>query len=269
MHYRSILQHHNNSDSSYSLSTDQQASPTLGPSSAPIEFNNMKMNTIILSNPPPRISSLSSMHTSSIHTKHISFSDDVTQQQQNERSDSPMSSSAYTTSSSSARSSYETEEQRQQYDTEIMNEQSNSISPIGSPPPLVPSHHHQYQQLSPIHEIPPIMPFSSSSVKKKDFSSKAIAGSKLYPASRHRNARKQCIDQLKLYVASDINEWKSIGDHSQNNRTKIYTKSVEGSTLPILRSDSTFYGSWTPEQICSVIQCFGARKICKSFICFN
>jgi hypothetical protein len=144
-----------------------------------------------------------------------------------------MSSSAY---SSSARSSYEQEK---------YNENSTS------PPPLIPSSSHS-SPLSPIDELPQL-PFSSS---KK---SKAIAGSKLYPASRHRSARKQSMDQLKLYAESDLNDWKCISD----GKTKMYTKSVEGSTLPILRSDSTFYGAWTPEQICSVIQCFGARKICK------
>lgn len=122
------------------------------------------------------------------------------------------------------------------------------------PPPPPPTH-----QLSPIHEISPL-PFSSNS-QKKDFSSKAVAGSKLYPASRHRLERKQCMDQLKKYAHSEISDWKLIGE--RNNRTKVYTQAYEGSKLPVMRSDTTFYGTWTPEQICSVVQCFGSRKICK------
>ncbi|KAF1797052.1 hypothetical protein FB192DRAFT_1291652, partial [Mucor lusitanicus] len=85
----------------------------------------------------------------------------------------------------------------------------------------------------------------------------AIAGTKLYPASRHRTARKQCIEKLQAHAHSDLTEWKHIGE---KNNTQLYTQAVEGSTLPIMRSETAFVGSWTPEQICSVIQCFGARK---------
>jgi hypothetical protein len=108
-------------------------------------------------------------------------------------------------------------------------------------------------QLSPIHELP--LPFSD----KRPAKTIAVAGSKLYPASRHRGARKQCMEMLQAYAGSDLSEWKQIGE---KNRTKLYSQAVQGSALPMMRSDTTFFGSWTPEQICSVIQCFGARKIC-------
>lgn len=101
------------------------------------------------------------------------------------------------------------------------------------------------------------MPFSS----KAKTSNVAIAGTKLYPASRHRAARKQCIEKLQAYAHSDLTDWKHIGD---KNNTQLYTQAVEGSTLPVMRSETAFVGSWTPEQICSVIQCFGARKECES-----
>ncbi|CAO3616426.1 unnamed protein product [Mucor hiemalis] len=247
-----ILQHHDFISSQSSELLQQQASPTLGPSSSieQLDNDNKKINNIILSNPPPRISSLSSLS----HTKHITFADDL-----NQRSASPMSSSAYTSSSSSsARSSYETEEGQQQ-------QQQQQLQLDLSLPPLVPSHsyrHPQQQQhsLSPIHETPPSLTLPKP-ITKHHQSSKAVAGTKLYPSSRHRNERKECIEQLKTYAHSDISEWKLIGE--KNNRTKLYSKSLEsgGNTLPILRSDSTFYGSWTPEQICSIIQCFGARKV--------
>lgn len=174
-----------------------------------------------------------------------------------------MSSSAYTSSaSSSARSSYETEEGQQEQQQQLQLQLDTSL------PPLIPSHsyHHpqsqQQHSLSPIHETPPPLTLSKSNTKHHQ-TSKAVAGTKLYPSSRHRNERKECMDQLKFYAHSDINEWKLIGE--RNNRTKLYSKSLENgtSTLPVLRSDSTFYGSWTPEQICSIIQCFGARKVCK------
>ncbi|KAI9489362.1 hypothetical protein BDB00DRAFT_876449 [Zychaea mexicana] len=82
--------------------------------------------------------------------------------------------------------------------------------------------------------------------------------SRLYPPSRHRTSRKQCIDMLKRLASSDIDEWKEMGER---NSAKLYSKSVQGSAIPILRGDVTINGSWTPEQVCSVIQCFGARKI--------
>jgi hypothetical protein len=115
----------------------------------------------------------------------------------------------------------------------------------------------QNHQLSPIHELP--SPFSDRKLIKNHTATVAVAGSKLYPASRHRGARKQCMEMLQTYAGSDLSEWKQIGE---KNRTKLYSQAVQGSTLPIMRSDTTFFGSWTPEQICSVIQCFGARKIC-------
>ena len=82
--------------------------------------------------------------------------------------------------------------------------------------------------------------------------------SRLYPPSRHRASRKQCIETLKRLTSSDLDEWKELGER---NSSKLYSKSVQGSALPILRGDVTINGRWTPEQVCSVIQCFGARKI--------
>jgi hypothetical protein len=163
-----------------------------------------------------------------------------------------MSSSDYSSSgSSSARSSYNKEEVAEtatQAPPAILSQSTSQTS---------------FSQLSPISEMSP-SPFSNNA-PKRDFSvsiKSAVAGSKLYPASRHRSARKTCIDQLKAYATSDLSNWKLIGEG--NNRTKMYTQTFEGSTLPVMRSDSTLYGAWTPEQICSVVQCFGARKICKS-----
>ncbi|GAA5800734.1 hypothetical protein HPULCUR_006170 [Helicostylum pulchrum] len=213
---QSILQHSNISNSSNNISIHTQPSPTLGPvpDNQLLQPPERKFNTVILSNPPPRLSSLStSRPASSTATKHITFADDVS------------SSTATTSASSSARSSLDP-----------VPEDVTALSPIQESP------------------LPPTMKIGTQ----------AVAGSKLYPASRHRSARKQCMDQLKSYAESDLSLWKLIGE--RNNRTKLYTQSVEGSKLPVMRSDSTFYGAWTPEQICSVVQCFGARKIWDEYL---
>ncbi|KAI8079446.1 hypothetical protein BDF21DRAFT_463512 [Thamnidium elegans] len=221
---QSILQHSNISNSSNNISIHTQPSPTLGPlpDQQLLQPPERKYNTVILSNPPPRLSSLSS-RPSSTATKHITFADEVS------LIDRPSSSTTSSSASSSARS---------------------SLDPV--PEDVTTSN-----PLSPIREL-------ASPTIKKDFGTQAVAGSKLYPASRHRSARKQCMDQLKSYANSDISNWKLIGE--RNNRTKLYTQSVEGSKLPVMRSDSTFYGAWTPEQICSVVQCFGARKIWDEYL---
>ncbi|KAI8141168.1 hypothetical protein BJV82DRAFT_178848 [Fennellomyces sp. T-0311] len=94
--------------------------------------------------------------------------------------------------------------------------------------------------------------------KENTSTTSLIMPTKLYPPSRHRTSRKQCIDTLKRLTSSDLDEWKELGER---NSTKLYSKSVQGSTLPILRGDVTIHSPWTAEQVCSVIQCFGARKI--------
>lgn len=93
---------------------------------------------------------------------------------------------------------------------------------------------------------------------------------RLYPASRHREARKESLESLKKHVESDIDEWKSAGE---SDHAKYYIKPLPDTALPIMRSDCEIQGDWSPEQVCSVIQCFGARKKCKFYwaldICFT
>ncbi|KAL9555878.1 hypothetical protein MBANPS3_002160 [Mucor bainieri] len=230
-------------------STSLLLDPTTSSSSS-----SKKPNNIILSNPPPRISSLSTQTNSAIstqQTKRITFADQV---DPSSRSSSPSN----TFSSSSARSSSASSSsgsghggtatyQPQAQDDSLFDSHSQTHTLF----PLPPSTNAMSHQLSPIQEAP--MPFSS----KAKSSNIAIAGTKLYPASRHRTARKQCIEKLQTYAHSELKEWKHIGD---KNNTQLYTQAVDDSTLPIMRSETAFVGSWTPEQICSVIQCFGARK---------
>lgn len=47
----------------------------------------------------------------------------------------------------------------------------------------------------------------------------------------------------------------------------IFDKEKDGiryySNSDFRRADGMIYGGWTPEQLCSVTHCIGARKICK------
>ncbi|KAI8647234.1 hypothetical protein BD408DRAFT_169369 [Parasitella parasitica] len=219
---------------------DEQTSPTLGSfnytSSCSLldsNISNKPSNTIILSNPPPRISSLSTQQTNNIisaqqtnsniqaQQKRITFADQL---EQSSRSTSP--STAFSSSSAVSYSAETTDTPHPQQQT--------------------------YASAATDH---PLSPTQEAAAR---FPSKAVAGTRLYPASRHRTARKQCIDRLQSYAHSDLRDWKHIGE---KNDTQLYTQAIEGSTLPVMRSETMFAGSWTPEQICSVIQCFGTRKI--------
>ncbi|CAO3641560.1 unnamed protein product [Cunninghamella blakesleeana] len=81
--------------------------------------------------------------------------------------------------------------------------------------------------------------------------------SKLYPPARHKSVRKETLANFKRLLASDLDEWKNIG---HQDGVDFYSKASQGYTLPILRGDGFIEGNWAPEQICSVVQCFGARK---------
>ncbi|CAO3637027.1 unnamed protein product [Cunninghamella echinulata] len=81
--------------------------------------------------------------------------------------------------------------------------------------------------------------------------------SKLYPPARHKHIRKEALANYKRLLATDLDEWRNIG-HQEG--VDFYSKASQGYTLPILRGDGFIKGNWSPEQICSVVQCFGARK---------
>lgn len=181
--------------------------------------------------------------------KRITFADQLDQSSRPSSPSNTFSSSARSSSASSSSGTTTPNQQLQPTEDDNISV-FDSNSKVSTQFPLPPSTSHQ---LSPIQETP--MPFSSSKANKI-----AIAGTKLYPASRHRTARKHCIEKLQTFAHSDLKDWKHIGD---KNNTQLYTQASESSTLPIMRSETTFVGSWTPEQICSVIQCFGARKECK------
>ncbi|KAI8375385.1 hypothetical protein EDC96DRAFT_497045 [Choanephora cucurbitarum] len=114
--------------------------------------------------------------------------------------------------------------------------------------------------LSPIDETETIV-FDVGKEEEKEKQSKSkpqTTTSKLYPRSRHRLARKKSLQMLQSYLESSLEEWKFVGE---KNNTKMYSQPVKEYPLPILRGETIFQGDWTPEQVCSVIQSFGARKI--------
>jgi hypothetical protein len=101
---------------------------------------------------------------------------------------------------------------------------------------------------------------ASSYLQAPSFDSPS-SNEKLYPSARHRSARKQSLATYKHLYSSDLEEWKELGDREG---VKMYSKASPGSTLPILRGDCIIDGTWTPEQVCSVVQSFGARAKCKT-----
>ncbi|ORZ00073.1 hypothetical protein BCR42DRAFT_429894 [Absidia repens] len=90
-----------------------------------------------------------------------------------------------------------------------------------------------------------------------DNTSSDTASSKLYPEARHRSSRKESVTSYKRLLSSDITEWKKTGECEG---VKTYAKASHCGGLPILRGDGWLEGSWTAEQVCSVVQCFGARS---------
>ncbi|KAI8333866.1 hypothetical protein BC941DRAFT_400731 [Chlamydoabsidia padenii] len=94
---------------------------------------------------------------------------------------------------------------------------------------------------------------NSSTLNDADRDSTSL---KLYPLARHRAARKESLTNYKRLLSSDMDEWKLV---EEKEGVKIFSKAVQGSALPILRGDGLIEGPWTAEQVCSVVQCFGAR----------
>ncbi|ORZ01715.1 hypothetical protein BCR43DRAFT_503213 [Syncephalastrum racemosum] len=124
-------------------------------------------------------------------------------------------------------------------------------------------HHSQSSSLRRIHFADEDEEIPHETTKSSTETLAHIDSHRLYQPSRHKTARKQCLETVKRLAASDLDEWKETGE---KNQCKIYSKSVQGSPLPILRGDSVITGPWTPEQVCSVIQCFGARKIWDEYL---
>ena len=82
----------------------------------------------------------------------------------------------------------------------------------------------------------------------------------LYPSHRHPNKKTESIDLLKR-LSSSLDGWTNTGE---NDGVKLYIKTLsDRSSLPYLRGDGIIEGGWTAEQLCSLVHCYGARKVCK------
>ncbi|CEG75074.1 hypothetical protein RMATCC62417_10180 [Rhizopus microsporus] len=125
---------------------------------------------------------------------------------------------------------------------------------LSNPPPRVSSLSSNTPKQVKFADDPVLKPTASNPYLPKPSEPHPV---RLYPASRHREARKESLESLKRHVESNLDEWKSAGE---SEHAKYYIKPLPDTALPIMRSDCEIQGDWSPEQVCSVIQCFGARK---------
>lgn len=80
----------------------------------------------------------------------------------------------------------------------------------------------------------------------------------LYPSHRHVTEKAESLKLLKQ-LTSSLDGWTSKGTCAG---VETYVRMKEGEPT-FLRGDGVVEGGWTAEQLCSVVHCFGARKICK------
>ncbi|KAI8369769.1 hypothetical protein BD560DRAFT_397774 [Blakeslea trispora] len=99
----------------------------------------------------------------------------------------------------------------------------------------------------------------------------------LYPAHRHSVQKLESLEILKRLTDSTA-LWNIMKQPTENNPSTHYSldrkllnshhnphakKGVSHeneAATPFIRVDSTISGGWTPEQLCSMVHCFGARK---------
>lgn len=82
----------------------------------------------------------------------------------------------------------------------------------------------------------------------------------LYPPHRHPAKRTDSMKALKQ-LSSSLDGWTSKGEKAN---VKMYIRMQSSGQQPLLRGDGIIEGGWTAEQLCSVVHCFGARKICET-----
>ncbi|ORY94951.1 hypothetical protein BCR43DRAFT_526075 [Syncephalastrum racemosum] len=78
----------------------------------------------------------------------------------------------------------------------------------------------------------------------------------LYPSHRHVTEKAESLKLLKQ-LASSLDGWTSRGTQAG---IETYVRMQQGEPT-FLRGDGVVEGGWTAEQLCSVVHCFGARKI--------
>ncbi|KAI9491869.1 hypothetical protein BDB00DRAFT_468279 [Zychaea mexicana] len=78
----------------------------------------------------------------------------------------------------------------------------------------------------------------------------------LYPSHRHPTKKVESLELLKR-LSSSLDDWMTKGEI---DGVKLYTK-AQPDRPSFLRGDGVIEGEWTAEQLCSLIHCYGARKI--------
>ncbi|KAG2188026.1 hypothetical protein INT44_000777 [Umbelopsis vinacea] len=98
----------------------------------------------------------------------------------------------------------------------------------------------------------------NSSVQRDSMStqSSSVPTRMLYPHHRHPNVKMEKMSKLK-HLSASLDNWSFEGDLKG---TKVYSRTLEDNKL-VLRADSIILDGWTAEQVCSVVQNFGARKM--------
>jgi hypothetical protein len=114
---------------------------------------------------------------------------------------------------------------------------------------------------------------------KEEVTNKKPNKGHLYPSHRHPIQKVESLQLLKKLTFSHDNwkQTKTLDDGSKQFvlNTPIYSNDEEDQVdkktpIPFLRTDGVIEGGWTAEQLCSVIHCYGARKLCKlKIICVN
>lgn len=92
----------------------------------------------------------------------------------------------------------------------------------------------------------------------------AVPSRHLYPSHRHQSKKIESLRLLKQ-LSSTLDGWLS---ECEEDGVTVYSRKEDGKR-PYFRGDSVIEGGWSPEQLCSVVHCYGARKICKYSKCGN
>ncbi|KAI9300445.1 hypothetical protein BJ944DRAFT_244189 [Cunninghamella echinulata] len=121
------------------------------------------------------------------------------------------------------------------------------------------------QYINSNHELPLLTPNSpltalsnsliaSSKQQQQQQSIKQSSSSqRLYSVNRHSSKKIECLKLIKQLSNSPVG-WSFT---EEKNGIRYYSHQH----YSFLRSEGIIYGGWTPEQLCSVIHCIGARKM--------
>lgn len=87
----------------------------------------------------------------------------------------------------------------------------------------------------------------------------------LYSSHRHPVNKLESIQLLKK-ITSSLENW-NLAKELDDGKTRYYLamddEETQNRKMSFVRADSVVEDGWTAEQLCSVIHCYGSRKICK------